>query len=95
METDLESWARKEIKKAGGRMLKFTSPGTRGPNDDIILWPRKVVQFAEFKYGRGPTAKLQSEFHKMLEGYGHQVWLPRERADVRDMMAWGLGDGLD
>jgi hypothetical protein len=79
-ETDLESWAREEILKAGGLMLKTESPGTRGFPDNAVFWSEGVVHFLEFKYGTGPTAKLQTDMHRRLRAKGAYVGVPRDRA---------------
>ena len=84
LEADLEEWARKEIKLAGGRMYKWVIPATKGPPDNICFWPERVVHFLEFKNGvNAPTAKLQIEFHKDLALFGHTVKIPRDRIWIR------------
>lgn len=58
-ESDIESFAREQIKLAGGWMLKWVSPGQNGVLDDIIFWPHGVVHFAEFKQDTGRQTEIQ------------------------------------
>lgn len=71
-ESKLERYARREVKKAGGEMYKFVSPGRRNVPDDIIIWPCKdaILHFAEFKdEGQEPT-KGQAREHVRLQMLG-------------------------
>ena len=82
-EGDLETWAREESRRAGGLMLKWASPGRRGPPDNIVFWPAQVVHFLEFKAGDGRIDPLQSMFHRQLAVFGHIVKIPRDRGWVK------------
>jgi hypothetical protein len=87
-ETDLETWAREEIEKAGGWMVKWVAPSRRGPPDDICFWfhPharrgfKKVIDFLEFKLQDTEPDELQLDFHARLRAMGHEVLIPRDRA---------------
>ena len=88
LETDLEQWARKRIFDAGGYMLKWTSPGTRGVPDDIVFWRGGLVDFVEFK--KDEDAKpdpLQKLMHQALQNYGHKVWVLDTRLTVTKFIA--------
>ncbi len=37
-ESKIEGYLRKEVTKLGGWMEKHTSPGTKGPPDNIVMW---------------------------------------------------------
>jgi hypothetical protein len=82
METDVEQWARDEIDKAGGWLIKFTSPGTRGPPDDICLWPGKILHFIEFKFDEEEPNQLQVDYHRNLARFGHTVRILKTREAV-------------
>lgn len=93
METDLETWAREEIDKAGGWLIKFTSPGTRGPPDDICLWPGKVVHFLEFKWDENRPDALQVLYHERLKCFGHKVRVPKTSDEIlRYIKSYGSTD---
>jgi hypothetical protein len=83
METVLEHWARKKIADAGGLMLKWVSPGTRGVMDDIVFWPDCSAHFIEFKDGvKGTFSHNQNELRERLEGWGFMVFSITHKAEV-------------
>jgi len=88
VESDLEQWARIQIANAGGMMLKWTSPGTKGVPDNIVFWPRKIILFPEFKNpdGTGEVGPLQDLMHKRLKFYGHDVPIIDNKALVREFI---------
>ena len=47
------------VKKLGGMCIKFTSPGTPGVPDRIIITADGRIIFAEMKADRGRLSKLQ------------------------------------
>lgn len=38
-ESTIEKYLRVEVAKLGGWMEKHTSPGTKGPPDNLVMWP--------------------------------------------------------
>jgi hypothetical protein len=74
-ERDIENYARKQIKAAGGLMLKWVSPGCRDVPDDIVFWPtwfrgqRAQIHFVEFKAPGKKATRNQSEMHRILRKY--------------------------
>lgn len=86
METDIESWAREKIAEAGGLMLKWTSPGTRGVPDDIVFWPDGTIDFIEFKFAREVLKLPQQEMRRKLSRFGHVVYCYRTKKEVLEYL---------
>ena len=59
LEKDIEKLFRDEIKKAGGKAYKFTSPGNDGVPDRIVMLPDGRIVFVELKTDTGKLSKLQ------------------------------------
>jgi hypothetical protein len=87
-ESKIESYLRTEIAKLGGWMEKHTSPGTKGPPDNIVMWPDKhleppeapisawrmsYVEFIETKAPDGKLEVLQRRDHKRRRAMGFLV----------------------
>lgn len=87
MESDLESWAREEIAKAGGWMLKWVSPGQKGVPDDIVFWPDGTKHLLEFKDGDEPLDFMQSHVAKRLGRMNIQVYVARNREWITKYIA--------
>lgn len=86
MEKSVEKYLRQQVKKAGGRALKFVSPGFTGVPDRIVLMPGARVYFAETKdLGKTPKPR-QKRVHKLLRGLGFLVFVPDSYTAVDDMM---------
>lgn len=69
----IEKYFVNEVRKAGGKAYKFTSPGHRSVPDRIVLLPGGVVKFVELKApGKGPTIPQERE-HVRLRRMGFQV----------------------
>ena len=91
-ETPLEQWARTEIERAGGWLVKVISPGTKGFPDDICLWYRKdarrgfhkLVHFLEFKLVDTEPDESQQLIHAAFAKMGHRVLIPRSREWVAE-----------
>lgn len=82
-ETTLEHWARVEVAKAGGLMLKWVSPGTTGIPDDLIFWPCRRVDIVEYKFeDEGDLSPRQMIVRDQLNVLGWAVIVLRTRAAV-------------
>ena len=63
------------VKEKGGVCWKFTSPGTAGVPDRIVLMPQGKLAFVEVKApGEKPRA-LQLSRHKLLRQLGFKVFV--------------------
>ena len=86
-ESKIEKYLRAEVAKLGGWMEKHVSPGTRGPPDNDVMWPRDFIhspiwnewnffEFIEFIETKAPDGKLevlQKRDHKRRRDMGFQV----------------------
>ena len=73
-ETRLERRLKSEVKKHGGKALKFISPGMAGVPDRIVLLPGGQAVFVEMKKTGEKLRKLQQKRVKDLEALGFKVY---------------------
>lgn len=45
-ESRIENYLARQVKAAGGRCLKFVSPGRRGVTDRLVQWPRMPIRIS-------------------------------------------------
>ena len=69
IENDIEKYLVRRIKSIGALCYKFTSPGTRGVPDRIILYQGDVF-FAELKR---PGGKPRKDQLKIMEKFNDQM----------------------
>jgi hypothetical protein len=82
MEKNLERKLVKAVKAAGGFAPKFTSPGTDGMPDRILLFPGGKLAFVEVKrHGQKPT-HLQAARHGMLRRLGFTVYVLDDEGQI-------------
>lgn len=72
-ESAIEGKLTRDIKKAGGVALKFTSPGSRGVPDRLVLLPDGRHFFVELKRPGEKPEPLQLWWHEKLRALGHDV----------------------
>lgn len=72
-ESPTEKKLRIAIEAAGGKCLKFVSPGTAGVPDRICLLPSGRIVFVETKASGKKPKPLQSKRHKELRALGFEV----------------------
>ena len=58
-ESAIEARLVREVKKRGGLCYKFTSPGSPGVPDRIVILPGGVTVYVELKTEIGRLAKIQ------------------------------------
>ncbi len=58
-ESTIEARLVREVKKRGGLCYKFTSPGSPGVPDRIVVLPGGVTVYVELKTEIGRLAKIQ------------------------------------
>ena len=58
-ESTIEARLVREVKKRGGQCYKFTSPGSPGVPDRIVILPGGRIVFVELKTEIGRLAKIQ------------------------------------
>ena len=69
----IEQKLRESVKAKGGLALKFTSPGTAGVPDRIVLVPDGRVFFVELKATGKNMRPKQVKMASVLERLGHKV----------------------
>ena len=84
LEKDIEKLFRDEIKKAGGKAYKFTSPGNDGVPDRIVMLPGGRIVFVELKTDTGKLSRLQELQCRQIAELGQTVRVLHGLAEVRD-----------
>lgn len=91
LEKDIEKLFRDEIKKAGGKAYKFTSPGNDGVPDRIVMLPDGRIVFVELKTDTGKLSRLQELQRRQIAELGQTVRVLHGLAEVRDFfLEFGL-----
>ena len=73
-EKTIERKLTEAVKKMGGIALKFTSPGTDGVPDRLVLMPMGRIAFIELKAPGRKMRPLQLKRKKELESLGFKVY---------------------
>ena len=73
LESQIERYFCREIKKLGGRTLKLTPPGMAGMPDRLVLLPGGRVVFVELKAPGEKPRPLQRKRARELWGLGFGV----------------------
>ena len=73
-ESTIETRLRKAVERAGGRCLKWVSPGHTGVPDRIILMPGGRVYFAETKAPGEKERPRQEYVQRKLRALGFEVF---------------------
>ena len=71
----IEEKLTKAVKQNGGVFWKFTSPGTAGVPDRIVLMPGGRIAFVEVKAPGEKPRPLQLSRHKLLRRLGFLVYV--------------------
>lgn len=79
LEKEIERRMCEMIRKRGGLTYKFTSPGSVGVPDRLIITPTGVVWFVELKTETGRLSKIQK--YRIAE-------LEKRGANVRVIYGW-------
>lgn len=87
-EKEVEAYLKREIRKMGGLLLKFVSPGNDGVPDRIAIMPDGRVWFIEFKAEGGDLRPLQEYWRVTLLDRQQQVAVIRGMDEARDFAAW-------
>ena len=73
-ESGVEARLRKAVERAGGKCLKWVSPGHTGVPDRIILMPGGRIYFAETKAPGEHERARQEYVHRKLRALGFTVY---------------------
>lgn len=74
-EKEVEKRLVNEVKKRGGKCIKFVSPGFDGMPDRLALFPNGRLAFVEVKKPGEKPRELQISRHEMLRRLGFQVYV--------------------
>lgn len=71
-----------EVRRRGGRALKFVSPSYSGMPDRLVLLPDGKVAFVEVKAPGKKPRSLQMKRHATLRKLGFQVFVLDAASDI-------------
>lgn len=83
----IESSLTRTVKQNGGVCWKFTSPGTAGVPDRIILMPKGRIAFVEVKAPGEEPRKLQLSRHRLLRRLGFKVYVLNALEDIEKIVS--------
>lgn len=86
-ESFIEEKLTKAVKQNGGVCWKFTSPGTAGVPDRIILMPEGRIVFVEVKAPGEEPRKLQISRHRLLRRLGFKVYVLDALEDIEKIIS--------
>ena len=78
----IEQKLTKAVRQNDGVCWKFTSPGTAGVPDRIILMPKGQIAFVEVKAPGEKPRPLQLSRHRLLRRLGFQVYVLDALEDI-------------
>jgi|GEM_PF-669489 len=91
-EVSLESRLVHEVEKRGGLCWKFTSPGTVGVPDRLVIAPGGKVAFVEMKAPRGKLQPIQRKRADELIARGAKWYLLKSNQDILIFLQEMFGD---
>ena len=86
-ESFIEEKLTKAVKQNGGVCWKFTSPGTAGVPDRIILMPKGQIAFVEVKAPGEKPRPLQLSRHRLLRRLGFKVYVLDALEDIEKIIS--------
>ena len=86
-ESFIEEKLTKAVKQNGGLCWKFTSPGTAGVPDRIILMPKGRIAFVEVKAPGEKPRPLQLSRHRLLRRLGFKVYVLDALEDIEKIIS--------
>lgn len=86
-ESFIEEKLTKAVKQNGGICWKFTSPGTAGVPDRIILMPKGRIAFVEVKAPGEKPRPLQLSRHQLLRRLGFKVYVLDALEDIEKIIS--------
>jgi len=92
-ERDIEKKLVLAVRQRGGIAWKFTSPGTAGVPDRIVLMPNGHMAFVELKAPGMKPRPLQLRRMRQLEKLGYRVYVVDDPVLIERVLAEIGGDG--
>ncbi len=81
-ENEIEAKLVAAVKAVGGVCWKFTSPGTVGVPDRIVLMPSGRIGFVEVKAPGKAPRPLQKARHRLLRQLGFRVYVLDDESQI-------------
>ncbi len=88
----IEQKLTKAVRQNGGVCWKFTSPGTAGVPDRIILMPKGHIAFVEVKAPGEKPRPLQLSRHRLLRKLGFKVYVLDNIDDIEKIISEVMTD---
>ena len=85
-EKEIEQALVKAVRARGGTCPKFTSPGTDGMPDRIVLLPQGRISFVEVKAPGKKPRPLQIHRHEELRNLGFQVFVLDSLDQIKEIL---------
>lgn len=85
-ESQIEARLVQGVKARGGLCLKFTSPGSPGVPDRIVITPKGRVCFVELKTEIGRLAKIQQWMISEMQDRGVEVFVVKGLTEVKQFL---------
>lgn len=85
-EKEIEEKLVAAIKSRKGLCWKFTSPGTAGVPDRIVLMPGGIIVFAELKAPGKKMRPLQLRRKQQLEALGFRVYCVDSKESIEEFI---------
>ena len=95
LEREVEKYFKEQVENTSSYCLKFTSPGTRGVPDRIVVSDHGIF-FVELKRPKGGRlSPWQRRWRKKFRDLGHEVIVIHDKGEVDDFvdryLAWVSG----
>lgn len=88
LEKDVESYLGRQVKKRGGRCLKYIPDIDNGMPDRIVLLPGGILVWVETKNGKTEKARqLQRLQHRRLRELGQRVEVVHTKEQAEMLMS--------
>ena len=87
LEREIERKLVNAVKERGGICWKFTSPGTAGVPDRIVLMPKGRIAFVETKAPGETMRPLQEKRKRQLESLGFKVFCLDSIEDIPKLIS--------
>jgi len=94
LEKDIERWCRDYATQRGALMLKFTSPGTAGVPDRVLITQGGTV-FVEFKREGGKATPLQKAVMRKITNAGGHCYVITSREAFTELLETVSAGGRD
>jgi len=88
LERTVERYLVEMVKQLGGKAYKFTSPGTSGVADRLVVLPGNRVWFVELKSPTGRLTPLQENFARDIKSLQCNYACLHSKEEVREWLIY-------